>query len=318
MVKILSRFFILFSILSLALSSCGDEVMPTNSGEWSGDWESFLDSGSVFTLEGRDEFVLASTNQGLLISYDHGEYFEPKALPGLESATINSIILRTDRWFVAANNGKVWESIDYGNSWQLVGTAPGTGRITAPESGGLYISGTNGREWIKSDTGLGGQQVRSVIYAKGHIYASTNQAGAVYISTDFGESWARRDSGFTAPSILDLDDAGNDVLAVVGDKGVMHLQHNGMVWSPRTNGFPAKMYAQTILAERNFAYVGGSFSDANESNVHVLYRTKDRGQTWEAADQGLSRVSEVTTITGTDDYIVIGTRGQGIWRRKRD
>jgi photosystem II stability/assembly factor-like uncharacterized protein len=71
-------------------------------------------------------------------------------------------------------------------------------------------------------------------------------------------------------------------------------------------------------ADKKVVYAGGVFSDQDESDRHSLYRTLDYGKTWQVSDEGLPpSIEEITSVTATSNYIVVGTRGKGVWRRRK-
>lgn len=326
--EFLTRSGLFIFLVAFTLVSCGETVEPDTKGEWAGNWETFLDSGAVFALEAKDENIVASTNNGLLVSFDQGEYFEQAHLPGLDGATINSIVLRTDRWFVAGNNGKVWESTDMGFTWKHIGALPtatevrmsasGQDLMAALKTGGVFRSTDYGRTWTSSDSGITANEIGTVFYHSALLIAGPILSPMLFRSTDFGDTWVRTDSGYNATAVLDFAGLGKDVYAAAADKGVYHSGDKALSWESRSSGLPAKMYAQSLLAERNYTYVGGAFSNADQTDPHVLYRSNDQGKTWTVADDGLSNIGEVTTVVGSDNFILVGTRGQGIWRRKRN
>lgn len=319
-------FLLLFFVF--AVLSCSETVEPDTKGDWTGGWETFLDSGVVYALEAKDESIVASTSDGLLLSFDQGEFFERANLPGLDGAIVNSIVLRTDRWFVAGNNGKVWESTDYGSIWKHIGSLPtatevrmsasGQDLMSALKTGGVFRSTDYGRTWVASDTGITANEIGIVFYHSALLLAGPILSPTLFRSTDFGDTWVTSDSGYTATAVLDFTAIGKDIYAATGDKGIYHSSDKALSWRSRSNGLPAKTYAQTLLAERNYTYVGGAFSNADQTDPHVFYRSNDQGQTWTAADDGLGSIDEVTTVTGSNNFIVVGTRGQGIWRRRRN
>jgi photosystem II stability/assembly factor-like uncharacterized protein len=317
-------------VLLVAVGSCGSELPAEEPGKWDGDWASTIDSGNVFLLEARGSSVLASTDQGLLVSVDDDEYFEDvrSKVPGLGDEVITGIVLRTDRWFIASNQGKVWESTSSGFSWTQAGTLPqqtevrlsasGEDLIAALKTGRVYRSTDYGKTWNLSDSGITAAEVRTVFYHSALLLAAPILEPVLYRSTDFGETWSPTDSGYDGTAVTDFTAAGKDIYAAAGDKGVFHSTNKGISWEPQINGFPARMYASTIHLDKKVVYVGGVFTDIDQSNKHVLYRSLDYGKKWDVSDEGLPPgIEEVTSVAATNNFIVLGTRGKGIWRRKK-
>lgn len=319
---------LLLIILLAGASSCGDSVVPDEPGKWDGDWNSTLDSGSVFLLEARGNGVAISTDQGFFVSGDQGEFYDKPPLPGLGDARISGIVLRADKWFVASNQGQLWESTSEGYTWQPVSPLPvatevrlsaaGQDLLAALKTGRVYRSTDDGRSWNLSDTGITAQEVRTIFYHNTLLLAAPILQPVLYRSTDFGENWSAVDSGYDATSVLDFTGLGKDIYAAAGDKAIYHSTNKGISWESMTNGLPARTYAQVMHADKKVVYVGGSFSNADESNHHILYRTLDYGKSWVPSDEGLpTGVEEVTGVSATSNYIIVGTRGKGVWRRKK-
>lgn len=315
------------------LASCGGEVAPEEPGKWDGDWTSTIDSGSVFLMEARGNNVLAATNQGLLVSVDEDEYWMDvrSKVPGLGDEVVTGIVLRTDRWFIASNQGKVWESTSGGFSWTLAGNLPlatdvrlsasGQDLMAALKTGRVYRSTDDGRSWMLSDTGITAQEVRTVFYHSALLLAAPILQPVLYRSTDFGETWAPTDtltSGYDASATTDFTAGGKDIFAAAADKGIYHSSNKGVNWEVLNNGFPARTYASTIHLDGKVLYVGGSFTDLDQSNPHTLYRSLDYGKKWEVSDDGLPPgIEEVSSVVSTKNFVVVGTRGKGLWRRKK-
>lgn len=320
-----------FLLLLLALcgtASCGDDIVAEEPGKWDGDWNSTLDSGTVFLLEARGNGIAISTDQGFFVSGDQGEFYDKPALPGIGEDRVSGIVLRADKWFAASNRGQLWESTSEGFTWQAVGVLPietevrlsaaGQDLIAALKSGRVYRSTDDGRSWNLSDTGITAQEVRTIFYHNTLLLAAPILQPVLYRSTDFGENWFAVDSGYDATAVLDFTGVGKDIYAAAGDKGIYHSTNKGISWESAVSGLPAKSYAQTMHADKKVVYVGGSFSNSDESDHHILYRTLDYGKSWAVSDQGLpTGVEEVTGVSATSNYIVVGTRGKGIWRRKK-
>lgn len=321
--------FLLLLMLTGA-SSCGSEIAADEPGKWDGDWNSGLDSGTVFLMEARGASVAVSSDLGFMISADQGEFFDKPTLEGLGDARITGIVMRADKWFAASNQGQLWESTSEGFTWKFVGPLPvqtevrlsGAGQdlIAALKTGRVYRSNDDGRTWGLSDTGITAAEVRTVYYHTSNalLLAAPILQPVLYRSTDFGETWSAVDSGYDATAVLDFTGLGKDIYAAAGDRGIYHSTNKGVSWESMTTGFPSKVYVQAMHADKKVVYAGGVFSQQDESGRHTLYRTLDYGKTWLTSDEGLPpSIEEITSVTATSNYIVVGTRGKGIWRRKK-
>jgi hypothetical protein len=326
----LLRLYAAFLLICLTTGavSCGNSIVADEPGKWDGDWNSTMDSGSVFLLEARTNGVVIATDQGLMISGDQGENYQFVELPGLGEGRVSGIVLRTDKWFVASNLGQVWESTSEGFIWQPVGNLPtqtevrlsasGQDLLAALKTGRVYRSTDDGKSWNASDTGITASEVRTMYYHNTLLLAAPILEPVLYRSTDFGENWTAVDSGYDATAVLDFTGIGTNIYAAAGDKGIYHSTNKGISWEKQSNGLPERIYAQTMHADKKVVYVGGTFNNAAETEPHVLYRTLDYGKSWSTSDDGLPQgIEEVTGVSATTNYIIVGTRGKGVWRRKK-
>jgi photosystem II stability/assembly factor-like uncharacterized protein len=325
----LRRSIVLLVLLILAgvAASCGGELVAEEPGKWDGDWNSTLDSGTVFLLEARGTGIAASTDLGFFVSSDQGEFYDKPVLEGLGENRISGIVLRADKWFAASNQGQLWESTTEGFKWTSVGSLPvasevrlsaaGQDLVAALKSGRVYRSTDDGRSWNLSDTGIAAKEVRTIFYHNTLLLAAPILEPVLYRSTDFGEVWTSVDSGYDATAVLDFTGVGKDIYAAAGDKGIYHSTDKGISWESMTNGLPARTFTQVMHADKKVVYVGGTFSNADESDHHILYRTLDYGKTWNTSDEGLPAAEEVTGVSASSNFIVVGTRGKGIWRRRK-
>lgn len=316
------------ALISLGIASCSGPAEPEEPGKWAGEWASTLDSGDIYLVEARGSSVVASTSNGLVVSVQESEYFDPSTVEGLGDARITGIVMRTDRWFVASNDGRVWESSTEGFKWVFAGNLPmqsevrlsasGQDLIAALKAGRVYRSTDDGKTWALSDSGITSQEIRIVHYHSALLLAAPILDTMLYRSTDFGETWLAVDSGYDGTAVLDFAGLGKDIFAAAGDKGIYHTTNKGISWQAKTNGLPARVYVQAMHADKKVIYAGGRFNNADDSQPHVFYRTLDYGLTWSATDDGLPQgLEEITSVAATNDHIIVGTRGKGIWRRKK-
>ena len=277
----LRRYSILLLLLLLiGTASCGGELVADEPGKWDGEWNSSLDSGTVFLMEARGASIAVSTDLGFMVSADQGEYFDKPALEGLGDARVTGIVLRADKWFVASNQGQLWESTSEGFNWKFVGQLPvatevrlsGAGQdlIAALRTGRVYRSNDDGRTWNLSDTGITAQEVRTVYYHTSNalLLAAPILEPVLYRSTDFGETWSAVDSGYDATAVLDFTGLGKDIYAAAGDRGIYHSTNKGISWESAVAGLPARVFVQAMHADKKVVYAGGVFSDQDESDRH--------------------------------------------------
>lgn len=305
---------------------CEDPNTDKDPAVWGGGWETFLDSGTVITMAAREDNVVAVTNNGVLLSLDQGEYWEPTSLP----VTTTSILMRTDRWFAATSEAELFTSSDWGLSWKpspairvgdrLTGnvrlTSFGMTIFAAIRGRGVYRTTDDGQSWERASAGIDSVDVASIFGFNSILFSGPVLQDAIFLSRDFGDTWQPIDSGYAGSSVLDFVSHRGYVFAAAADRGVYRSADRGTSWSAQPEGFPAKQYVQSLAASRDVVYAAGAFSNADLSEKHMLYRSLDRGAKWSVADEGMTGVAEITSITLSNKYLLAGTRGKGVWRRK--
>ncbi len=197
-------------------------------------------------------------------------------------------------FFMAANNGGVWKTTDYGHTWNPIFDGQPTGSIgavaIAPSDPNIIYVGS-GEGLQRPDLSVG---------------------DGIYKSTDGGKTWAHlglRD-GFQIPVVLvDPRDPKRVFAAVLGhpyganaERGVFRSTDGGKTWQKilykdeNTGAMdlafdpkdPQTLYADLWCARRPPWTTGNSYNGPGSG----LYKSTDGGNTWKQLTKGLPTLSE--------------------------
>lgn len=213
--------------------------------------------------------------------------------------------------------------------------------LAGTNHGGVFRSTDNGATWTGANSGLTNvSPISMTIDSKGVIYTSqsvSGNLGALHTSTDFGQSWSILPSASSGTPHLAIGPS--DVLyAAYLFEGPYHTANHGATWIPDTAGAP-RIYIScfTVSAQGDLAIggdngvlysrkggetqwfnlsgkVGSSrilslafigtalfVGTANDG----LYRTKDRGATFEKLASGMTEytISAITENPGDGVYV---------------
>ena len=185
------------------------------------------------------------------------------------AANGDALCLTQTRIYRAAASGGGWQSVqEYWidvNNKKFHRAADGT-LYACAVTAGLYVSTDNGLTWVKNTTVNG--FCKDVLTAAGTLY---HVGEGVQASTDGGVSWEERNAGIEGlypVAIAALPD-GTLFLSDPGG-GIFQSTNEGAQWTAMT-GSPLYMFDLFVDA------AGTLWACGNDG----LYRTKDRGATWE-------------------------------------
>jgi photosystem II stability/assembly factor-like uncharacterized protein len=146
----------------------------------------------------------AATNQGLLVSRDHGETWRPIQTGPMISPLLQSVRASADgqRIRVVSQRGLLF-SDDSGATWTWhdlplksggalsLAAVPGDeNTLIALAHAGLYVSRDWGKTWNATDSGLPAAAVQDFA-ATSAIFVAAMRTGGLYRSFDFGKIWSR-------------------------------------------------------------------------------------------------------------------------------
>lgn len=134
---------------------------------------------------------------------------------------------------------------------------------------GIFYSTDGGQNWLASKTDLSTIPIRAFIINKDKIIAGTD--AGFYTSDDDGQSWKHL---FGNQQILGITELNNKLYAAVFN-GAMMSKNDGQTWE--------------------YIYRGDALHDISHDGTYIyamtlgqaLQRTKDDGQSWEIANDGM-------------------------------
>lgn len=240
-------------------------------------------------------------------SYDGGQRWVSQRT-GLDDATISSVVNQfvfdpaDNTHLFAATTMGVFESKNAGDSWTkrmdgmkevlmvvTLGMDPRMRSVLyAGTSGGVYKSTDGAGYWekvnnglvppeiIKSSRALGVTSIQVDPFAPDTVYAAT--LDGLYKTTDGAKSWVRMAQSLQDQMMIGmlLDGSRAGVLYLVGRSGVHRSEDGGATWTATNNGF-ATLNVRSIAQSQtdpSLFYAG--------TNGSGLYRSRNRGETWES------------------------------------
>lgn len=242
----------------------------------------------------QERLALAATAAGLYSSNDGGHRWSHRAagltdpnlvcvhFTTLPTATAPSIA------FAASQSGRLFQSIDAGETWQVVGGWQGFGTITALASSPAYAEDQT-------------------------LFAAT--AEGVFRSQDGGGSWESSTFGLLDLEILCLavapTYATSETLWAGSAAGGLYRSRNGArSWRDSGDGLPdTAMLCLALgptLADQQTLYVG--------TEEHGIYRSTDGGATWQELSPDLAGQSINSLAVAADGQTLIAGASNGILR----
>lgn len=203
----------------------------------------------VEDMIGHDGAIFAATFDGIDVSYDDGQTWQPAGNVPQE-------------WFVALESqgtcllaaertGLIYRTYDRGQTWELVGAGlpPGSAFMvnelaaTGPtvllaSHEGMFRSADQGANWSAAETGIINVGVREVIQVGDRLAAVGNYTNLIYWSNDQGRSWTADNGNLPAHLSLTTLFAWDEQTLFVGafGDGVYRSLDGGQTWSPVNNG----------------------------------------------------------------------------------
>ncbi|MDP4220179.1 MAG: T9SS type A sorting domain-containing protein [Bacteroidota bacterium] len=211
---------------------------------------------------------------------------------------------------VATQTGAIYQSSDTGKSWKWRGTLSSasqfasSGTTMIAEGGILYRSADTGATWTKSPPSVSTPDAWGM-GANDSSFFVLNSMG-VFRSMDHAFTWERV-NGISSPQVISVN--GSFIFMIVRPEvsasfgGTYASTDNGESWT----------HIDTMFADRGVLLLTDLdnvlFTSINDGS---LYRSKDRGATWDSLRSGLP--SYVTAMCADSSFIYALTINNGIYR----
>ncbi|MDQ3016009.1 MAG: YCF48-related protein [Bacteroidota bacterium] len=229
----------------------------------------------VGMVGGSDGTIMKTRNSGAV--------WEPVHFPREEN--FFGIAMTGDSTVVAASGtGKVFRSIDFGKTWNVIGQNMGQIRdlaatnaqtfIVSNELGEIYKTSNTGANWnLVYD---GPQALNSIDFFDATFGWAVGAGGMILVTKDGGDSWDLQYNDFQ----LDFSDVyfPNNLQGWVTSKNlsdsIWHTTNGGIEW--HAVGLPLKNFWNAVtFKDANTGWIAGGTSDNG-----IIYRTDDGGQNW--------------------------------------
>lgn len=291
----------------------------------------------AFPASRPEEITLFIIDYGPFRSTDGGETFRtlaPVRVDGARTSPVGAVhpqnpdivICPSGHW----NRQQLIKTTNGGTSWGVVDDEPGNFRFCAfhPQDPAVVYAGDRrsddgGGTWIRLD-----RPVVEMYPANGSIvfsYDVDNGWSRFYRSDDQGESWEPLGEAIPVSNLgeVTVDPSDPERLYVpTGGRGLYILDHGAWDLRDETTGLPRDWFGDYRF--RNMAVHPGNtdilyLSRLNSQKGHTdgIFRSGDRGRTWENITAGLGPELTVWAI-GVDarhDRVYIGT-SSGTWYSK--
>ena len=224
----------------------------------------------------------------------------------LYGMTVKTILVGQDGdLFVGDNRGKMYRSLDDGQSWSQI-ASPGGGVIFAIVelqsekllvcSGSyLYSSINDGETWESLDHNLSPVAIQKfIVHDEDHIFAAT-EIGVLY-SEDEGNSWIKRDEGLTDTTIqaLAMKPSG-DLFAGTMNGGMFRSSNGGVNWIAINTGLTDTDIGAIVFNQSGTLFIRTQYNE--------VFASSDNGDHWEKQAQTLSGASPSVFTIDSNDYL---------------
>ena len=241
---------------------------------------------NAFAVMGKQLFV--ATDYGVFVSTDQGMNWRPinRGLPSPpkdDRKYVNALAVSGDTLFAG-----------FAGHWNL----------------GVFRFDSQSQSWMEVNDGLLDRNVNTFAVSGGKLFAGT-EAG-IWVTTDNGESWKPANSGINTSGIGYIAVRDNRLL-VGAFGGVYASEDNGNTWTPAKDSLePAALQIPpewgkgalnkevNCLAAINDVVIAGTGGG--------VFRSTDRGQTWEGASLGLPRGERGSLAPSIEALAVIGAK----------
>lgn len=157
------------------------------------------------------------------------------------------------------------------------------------------LCSTNYAQWVQ--VGVNGKSTRDICVHNNKLFAVT-YADGVFESSDNGLTWIQHSFPIPYGSPMKIISVGTDLFVATLNQ-LFKSTNDGVTW---TNIRDGAHYGMTANSQFLFLAVYGT----------GVYRSSDKGVTWEIKNEGLTNTS-VASISSSGSKIVVGTSGGGLY-----
>ncbi len=297
-------------------ASAGKVFVSLDNGEqWGNGGTGLPTSSYIRTMALLPDSAFAGTDyNGVYRSTDNGTSWTA-VNTGLADTNITSIsVVQTavQTYLFTGTISGLYRSSNGGSMWNLMNNGLGSSAVTgvvdpgpaflAGTMGGAFRSTDEGGTWSESSSGLTNPAVTSVVNYFPNVLAGTTNG--IYLSTNSGSQWAPANSGLSLTQVVSLAAHNTDCYA--GTFGGMFVSTDfGLNWKWANHGLVATSIG--ALAIDGAAIYAGSDGSG-------VYRSTDRGTTWEPRIIALTGNPRVISVLAAGSTVLAGTYYGGIYR----
>lgn len=320
-----------------SLVKCGARIVAlvNNTGAFASDdggltWFNFNDANTnnitnskFLTYNAANDQLLLYNNNGLFVCSSASTTATPAytaAQTNLPGGTIvRNLSNNGANWYIASQTGvftTATTSINWvGANASLPTTSVGivvamtNTLIAGTTKKGAFKSIASSVNWVDNNTGLTNINVYSVAGIGDSIVATATEYGAVISKTLGLNPWIRNNGLTDSLNINDLEFGGTSLFAGTKNGGFFVTTNLGLNWVQQNSGL-------TNLNIKRVAYANGRKYVIDASGK--VFHSDLSSTAWTQTTAGLPTTATVTSIAFSGNYIVVGTYGNGVYKKHRD
>jgi photosystem II stability/assembly factor-like uncharacterized protein len=277
-------------------------------------------------LAGGDRVSTTDGGPGIFKTIDAGATWVRKF-----SQSANDLLWLENTTAIATVGTSIYRSTDAGETWSPISNQISTGLgdmsvlpngtiVGVSDSGDAWRSTDGGLNWTRTLAGLGALPASwGVSFLDNQIGAIVGQGGFIFKTTDGGLTWAMLNRGIGGVSFYDLEMFDDSAGLAVGDDGYfLRTADGGNHWDT------SRLQVSGVVVGRNESLQAINVVDQDFAVAAgydgVVYKTFDRGATWESIGYpnlpGEFFISDVKFIDRNLGYVVGNRPGiaQGLFR----